>query len=74
MIIQQQLPDIPGILRSDIPINSKRHRPTDKVCPLCKTNLAWEHIPYLQEATWVNHDNPMLACWVCFHAVWAGEK
>lgn len=71
---QQKLTNIPGILPSDIPINSKRHRPTDKVCPLCRVNPAWEHIPYLKEATWGNYDNPMLACWVCFHSVWAGER
>jgi len=56
------------------PIDSTHHRKrVDEVCPICKVYQAWEHIPYLEGATWENYDNPMLACWGCFRRVWKGE-
>ena len=49
------------------------HRITQNICPVCKERLAWEHIPYIENVTFDNHDS-MLCCFKCFRSIWAGEN
>ncbi len=50
------------------------HRMTQELCYICKKNIAWEHIPYLEGVTFENYNNKQLVCFQCFHEIWAGEN